>query len=212
MRKCQALYNNREKVKALLTASLQRKVCFATIFTLALLAQGGPVNAQIDTLKSDYIGISYFSEGGLYPGFTLNFERSLLANKNFELMAAARLGSYFHYRNHTGVFLTVQSGQRIRLYKSLYFEHYVGIGYLHSFLNGGAAYFVDATGSIHKKTNLGNPHLMPSVSFGLGYNTRINNRRARFLARPIIFWMIPFNRSSLVQYGLEVGALINLTK
>ncbi|MEO8472006.1 MAG: hypothetical protein ABI477_07425 [Chryseolinea sp.] len=190
----------------------QRNIHLATIFIVSLLTNANSLSAQVDTLKSDYVGISYFSEGGFYPGFTFTFERSLLANKNFELMAAARLGSYFHYRNHTGVFLTFQSGQRIRLYKNLYFEHYVGIGYLHSFLNGGDAYYVDATGSIHKNNNLGSPHLMPSISFGLGYNTKISNRRARFLARPIIFWLIPFNRASLVQYGLEVGALVNLAK
>lgn len=128
------------------------------------------------------------------------------------MMAAGRAGSYFHYRNHTGVFIMVQSGQRIRLYRQLYFEHYAGIGYLHSFLNGGDAYYVDATGSIHKKSNVGNPHFMPSISFGLGYNTRIRDRAVRFYGRPIIFWLIPFNRSSLVQYGLEFGVLVNLRK
>ena len=166
--------------------------------------------AQTDSVRSNYVGASYFSEGGFYPGFTFIGERSLLTSKNFEIMAATRLGAYFHYRNQTGIFLMVQSGQRIRLYRQLYFEHYLGVGYLHTFLNGGDPYYVDATGTIHKKSNAGTPHFMPSVSFGLGFNTRIDDRPSRFFARPIVFWMIPFNQTSLVQFGLELGGVMKL--
>lgn len=169
-------------------------------------------DASADTLKNHYAGGAYFSEGGLYPGFTLIGETSLLRNRNFEVMAAARAGAYFHYRNHTGVFLMVQSGQRIRLYRQLYFEHYLGVGYLHTFLNGGDPYYVDGTGTIRKKSNAGMPHFMPSVSFGLGFNTRIAEHRYRFFARPVVFWMIPFNQTSLVQYGLEIGGVMNISK
>lgn len=168
--------------------------------------------AQSDTVHTDYVGIGYFSEGGFYPGFTLIGERSFLASRNFELMAAARLGTYFHYRNNTGIFFMVQSGQRIRLYRQLFFEHYLGVGYLHTFLNGGDAYYVDATGTVRKKSLSGTPHFMPSVSFGLGFNTRIAERKYRFFARPIVFWMIPFNQTSLVQYGVEIGGVMGLTR
>jgi len=170
------------------------------------------LRGQSDTLSRNFVGVSYFSEGGFYPGFTLNAERSILANKNFEILAAARLGAYFHYRNHTGVFFMIQSGQRVRIYKHLYFEHYLGLGYLQSFLSGGDAYYVDATGKIHKTSPAGNPHLMPSVSFGLSYATTISQRPVRFFGRPIIFWLIPFNQTALVQYGLEIGTLVNLRK
>ena len=184
-----------------------------TVFILLLaITPLSLVFGQSDSLSSNFVGVSYFSEGGFYPGFTFNFERSLLANKNFEMLVAGRTGAYFHYRNHTGVFIMAQSGQRIRLYRQLYFEHYAGIGYLHSFLNGGDAYYVDATGAIHKKSNVGNPHFMPSISFGLGYNSHVGNHAVRFYGRPIIFWLIPFNKSSLVQFGLEFGALVNLRK
>lgn len=166
--------------------------------------------AQTDSVANNYVGAAYFSEGGFYPGLTLIGERSLLKNRNFELMAAGRLGAYFHYRNQTGIFLTVQSGQRIRLYRQLYFEHYLGVGYLHTFLNGGDPYYVDATGTVRKKSNAGNPHFMPSVSFGLGFNTRIDRNLCRFFARPIIFWMIPFNQTSLVQFGFELGGIMKV--
>jgi hypothetical protein len=181
------------------------------ITCMLILAWVGCV-AQTDSLHRDYLGGAYFSEGGFYPGFTLIAERSLLRSNNFEIMAAARVGSYFHYRNQTGVFIMAQSGQRIRLYRQLYFEHYVGIGYLHTFLNGGDPYYVDATGKIRKKSNAGMPHLMPSISFGLGFNSQIAQHKYRFFARPIVFWMIPFNQTSLVEYGLELGGVIQLAK
>jgi hypothetical protein len=169
-------------------------------------------SAQTDSVKNNYVGAAYFSEGGFYPGFTFIAERSLVRNQNFEVMAAARLGAYFHYRNHTGIFLMAQSGQRIRLYRQLYFEHYLGVGYLHTFLNGGEPYYVDATGAIHKKSNAGTPHFMPSVSFGLGFNTHIQKQVFRFYGRPIVFWMIPFNQTSLVQFGVELGGVMKLRK
>jgi hypothetical protein len=169
-------------------------------------------SAQTDSARSDYVGMAYFSEGGFYPGFTFIAERSLLSGKNFEMMAAARLGAYFHYRHTTGLFLMVQSGQRLRLYRQLYFEHYLGVGYLHTFLNGGDPYYVDATGTIRKDTNGGTPHFMPSVSFGLGFDTFVHQQQCRFFARPIVFWMIPFNQTSLVQFGLELGGVMRLRK
>lgn len=168
------------------------------------------VTGQPDTSATRYVGMSYFGEGGLYPGFTINYERSLLANKNFELMVGARAGAYFHYRNHTGVFIMAQSGQRFRIYRRLFYEHYLGIGYLHSFLNGGDAYYVDAAGQVHKAAKTGNPHFMPSVSFGLSYSIFETKNPTRIFARPMIFWQIPFNNSSLAQFGLEIGALVKL--
>src|SRR5437868_14686679 len=85
------------------------------------------------TAKSDndksawFFGAGYFSEGGLYPGFTVHAEKSLLSNRNFQLIIAGKSGAYFHHRNHTGIFLMMQSGQRFRLYKNLYFEDFLGL-------------------------------------------------------------------------------------
>jgi len=188
------------------------RVLNGMLFLFMVLFSLQTARAQSDSLSRNFVGLSYFSEGGFYPGFTINAERSLLSNRQFEILAAVRLGAYFHYRNHTGAFFMIQSGQRVRLYRDLYFEHYLGLGYLHTFLNGGDAYYVDAAGMVHKRSTVGNPHLMPSVSFGLSYVVPVNDRQLRILARPIVFWLIPFNQSSLVQYGLEVGAIVNLKR
>lgn len=167
--------------------------------------------AQKDSTRMDRIGISYFSEGGWYPGFSLNYERRLLSNHTFQLLLAGKAGAYFHYQNHTGVFFMVQSGQRFRIYKQLFFEHFLGIGYLHTFLNGGDAYYVSATGQVQKASNTGEPHFMPSVSFGLSYETA-GKWPAIFFLRPMLFWQIPFNQASLLQYAADAGVMIKLKK
>src|SRR5580698_6040970 len=124
-------------------------------------------NAQRDSTRVQRIGASYFSQGGFYPGFTLNYEKKLLSNNSLQLLLAAKAGVYFHYRNNTGAFLMVQSGQRFRLGGHFHFEHFLGVGYLQSFLNGGDAYYVNASGQVQKAGRLGNPHFMPSISFGV---------------------------------------------
>ncbi len=103
----------------------------------------------------------------------------------------------------------IQSEQRFRLGKHFYFEHFLGAGYLQSFLNGGDAYYVNASGQIQKASRLGNPHFMPSISFGLSYDFKGKNKVTVF-ARPMIYWQIPFNEVSLVQYAFEVGTLWSL--
>lgn len=107
---------------------------------------------QTDSSKVRRIGLSYFSQGGFYPGFSFNYEKRLLANRSYEMLLGAKAGAYFHYRNQTGVFLMIQSGQRFRLTKHLYFEHFLGVGYLHTFLNGGDAYYVNASVKSKKRT------------------------------------------------------------
>jgi hypothetical protein len=177
--------------------------------TMLLLSITFLATAQTDDKKATYAGVSYFSEDGFYPGFTVNYEKFLIGNQHFEMLAAAKAGAYFHYRNHTGIFVMIQSGQRYRLFSHFYFEHFFGIGYLHSFLSGGSAYYVDATGAVHKATNWGNAHFMPSISAGLSYHAE-GKKDFWVFARPMFFWQIPFNHASLLQVGVEVGANVKI--
>ena len=165
---------------------------------------------QKDSVKTRYVGVGYFSEGGFYPGFSFNYEKKLLSNNSFQLLLGGKVGAYFHSGSHTGVFLMVQSGQRFRLSKKIYFEHYLGIGYLHSFLNGGDAYYVNATGQVQTANNTGNPHFMPSINFGVSYHLPEAKRPMILFFRPMIFWQIPFNETSLLQYAFELGVMFKL--
>jgi hypothetical protein len=181
-----------------------RRLC--QLFFVSILCH----NAQAQLPHA--VGVSFLGVGGLYPGFSFNYERSLLTSDKFEIALAAKTGAYFHYHNHTGVFIMAQSGQRFKIYRGLSFEHFLGLGYLHTFLNGGDAYYVDAAGQVHKASNHGNPHFMPSISFGLSYHMLVAKHDTRIFGRPMIFWQLPFNQSSLVQYGLEIGTLVKLDR
>jgi hypothetical protein len=168
-------------------------------------------HAQRDSARVQRIGASYFSQGGFYPGLTLTYEKKLLSNNSFQLLLGAKAGIYFHYRNNTGAFIMLQSGTRFRLGRRFHFEHFLGVGYLQSFLNGGDAYYVNASGQVQKASRIGNPHFMPSISFGVSYDFR-GKRNISVFARPMIYWQIPFNQISLVQYAFEVGTLWKLKK
>ena len=181
------------------------------IILILLLVLPGTLLAQRDSARFHHVGISYFSEGGIYPGFAFNYERRLMSNDKYQLLWGTKAGAYFHHQNHTGIFIMAQSGQRFRIHKRWYFEHFLGIGYLHSFLSGGDAYYVNASGQVQTASNTGNPHFMPSVSFGVSYDMPGKRPTIIFL-RPMIFWQIPFNDTSLVQYAIEAGALFKLKK
>jgi hypothetical protein len=167
------------------------------------------VNAQGDSTQTRRLGYSFFGQGGINPGATFTYEKSLLSNNHLQLLEGGKAGLYFHYRNNTGFFVMIQSGARFRLYKNLYFEHFVGIGFLQTFLNGGDAYFVNASGQITKASKIGNPHFMPSYSFGLSYKT---GKNAMIFFRPMIYWEIPFNQVALVQYSFEVGVSLKMKR
>jgi hypothetical protein len=194
----------RKKTSNFLPPKMNRCAVF-----ILLLVFPAEVFSQPDSLARDRFGISYFSEGGIYPGFTLNYERGLLSTDKYQVLVGAKAGAYFHPMNHTGLFIMVQSGHSFRIYKGLHFEQFLGIGYLQSFLNGGDAYYVNAAGQVIKSGSGGDPHFMPSVSLGLSYDFKGRRRFSAFV-RPMIFWQIPFNEASLVLYGFELGTLFKI--
>jgi hypothetical protein len=180
---------------------------FLTFLFFVILAFSA--SAQTDSVGTKRLGYSFFGQGGINPGATVSYEKILLSNDHLQLLEGAKAGIYFHYRNNTGFFLMIQSGARFRLFRRLWFEHFVGIGYLQTFLNGGDAYFVNASGQIQKASKIGNPHFMPSYSFGLSYKA---SARTSFHVRPMIYWEIPFGRTSLVQYSFEAGVSFKMKK
>lgn len=166
--------------------------------------------AQKDSTKQKTFAYSYLAQGGFNPGFTVTYEKKLLTTDQYQVLLAGKGGLYFHYRNNTGVFLMVQSGQRFRLHKNFYFEHFLGVGFLETFLNGDA-YYVNASGQVQKAGKVGNAHFMPSVSFGVSYDVK-GLHKALIFIRPMIYWEIPFGQTSLVQYAFEIGTAIKLRK
>jgi len=167
--------------------------------------------AQADTVRTPQLSLSFLAVDGLHPGLSGAVEQSLVGNHRYSLVATAKAGFYYHRYNNTGIFIMLQSGARYRIAGNFFIDNYVGVGYIHTFLNGGKAYIVDATGTVRRYHDRGNGHFMPSISPGISYQFRSPRLQSlRVFARSMIFWQIPFNRVSLVQYSLEAGVSCNL--
>jgi hypothetical protein len=122
------------------------------------------------------------------------------------LVLSLTIGGYVHRRNHTGLFSEVQLGQRFNFRSGLLLEQYIGLGYLHAFLNGGNVYQVSDNGSVGKIANKGRSHLMPSLSLGLGWNVARSQQLPLLLfVRPKAFWQYPFNGYALPHIALQAG-------
>jgi len=152
------------------------------------------------------LSIAYFGEMITHPGFEFGVERGILQSKRFELFWGGRLGMCTHRRNHTAVFLGVESGQRMLFPFGLFLDHKLGLAYLQSIPIGGPTYVVDAIGDVKEVRNLGRAHIMPSVTLGLGWDLEKHGLPPiRLFGRTQIFWQLPFNTTSLVHFGVLVG-------
>jgi hypothetical protein len=152
------------------------------------------------------ITMGYFGETITHPGFFAGYEHNLRPQNRYQLFLSFTLGGYAHRRNHTGLFSEVQLGQRLNFRSGLLLEQSIGIGYLHTFLNGGPVYEVNDNGVVSKSRNPGRSHLMPSVSLGFGWNVARSEALPLLLfVRPKVFWQYPFNGYALPHLALQAG-------
>ncbi|HEX8576589.1 MAG TPA: hypothetical protein VF677_09890 [Flavobacterium sp.] len=167
-----------------------------------------PVQAQEVRQESGHsaITIGYFGETITHPGLFAGYEHNLMPQKRYQLLLALNLGGYIHQNNHTGLFSEVGIGQRFNFRSGFLLEQYVGMGYLHTFLNGGPIYEVNDNGVVSETSNKGRSHVMPSVSLGLGWNlARSKKLPLLVFVRPRVFWQYPFNSYALPHVALQVG-------
>jgi hypothetical protein len=152
------------------------------------------------------VTVGYFGETITHPGLFAGYERNLMPSNRYQLFLSFTLGGYAHRRNHTGLFSEVQLGQRLNFRSGLLLEQSIGIGYLHTLLNGGPVYEVNADGAVSKSRNPGRSHVMPSVSLGFGWNVaRSENLPLLLFVRPRVFWQYPFNNYALPHLALQAG-------
>jgi hypothetical protein len=104
------------------------------------------------------------------------------------------------------MFSEIGIGQRLNFRSGLLLEQSIGIGYLHTLLNGGPVYEVKDNGVVSKSSNSGRSHLMPSVSLGFGWNVARSEKLPLLLfVRPKVFWQYPFNGYALPHLALQAG-------
>ncbi len=153
----------------------------------------------------------YYGETVTHPGINLGIEYYPHQSVRHQMIIAGNIGGYVHPRNNTSLFIRAQWGQRLNFKSGLFLDQFVGLGYLHQFVHGGALYKVEPNGAVVETPNSGQPLIMPSFSLGTGYNFSKNNTHGiKIYFRPEFFWKAPFNGYYLTHFAISTGIIINL--
>ena len=155
------------------------------------------------------INISYFGKTLAHPGIAICYENTFYRSFNFTVS----MGTYTHQRNPTGLFLDAGLNWRHTFPIGYSMEFGFGLGYLHTWANGGNIYTVDDAGDASIKQNYGRPHFMPSVKLGLlGWDFRNKTDiPLRLNADIIVFGRYPFNNFIMPHVALSIGGTYYLS-
>ena len=147
---------------------------------------------------------SYFGETLLHPGIYLGSEYSIKNN----LVACFGMGTYLHCKHHLGLFISGDLNWRKTFRCGYALNFGIGIGYLHTWPHGGKIYEVNDNGDVERKTNWGNPSLMPSLRLGfLNWDFRQKDIfPCRIFADIVIFGQYPYNDYIMPHAALNLGA------
>ncbi len=168
---------------------------------------------QDNDLNKTSLSLGYFGETITHAGLQAGVEYYPYLSERHQLILGLAAGGYIHPRNNTSLFVRAQWGQRIKFKSGLFLEHFLGLGYLHQFLNGGELYEVLPNGAVVEKSNTGEPKFMPSVALGFGYDFKSPAlSKYSFFVRPELFWKAPFNGYYLTHFALNTGVIIKLSK
>ena len=155
--------------------------------------------------------IGYYGETITHSGLALGFEYIPISHQNYQMVFGLDLGGYIHRRNNTSAFIRGKWGQRITVKNGFFVDHFLGLGYLHQFVHGGALFEVLPNGAVVATPDEGQSRFMPSLSLGIGYDFSKNtNADLSFYLSPELFWKAPFNGYYLTHFALNTGLIIKL--
>lgn len=169
--------------------------------------------SQDAELNKASLSIGYFGETVSHPGFQVGLEYYPFSSNRHEIILGVAAGGFVHKRNNTSYFVRIQSGQRIYFKSGLFFEQFLGVGYLRQYVQGGELYEVLPNGAVVEIHKSGDSKFMPSIALGLGYNFK-SDALSRFsvFVRPEIFWIAPFNGYYLTSFALNLGVNFKIGK
>ena len=193
-------------------AVLKKKAIKSAILSFILLAIVN-VYGQESKLPKTKATLSYFGETITHPGLNIGFEYYHFQSKTHQMILATNIGGYMHIRNNSSFFIRGQWGQRIMFNCGVFIDEFMGLGYLHQFVNGGQNYEVLPNGAVVKTLNTGRPMIMPSVAIGTGYDfSKKSKCNVVYFLRPELFWKAPFNGYYLTHLALNTGIIFKLEK
>lgn len=173
----------------------------AIVYIIILISLSLHTNAQ----KLLNGGIGYFGETGVYPGVVFEVEYEQFRSEGLSTISKANVGHYAHPRSHSAFFTDIQQGLRRSFSSGIVLESSVGIGVMFSYYNE-EVYKLTESGEFEETSRMANPDLMPSITFGLGYDFSNDSERRRMLwVRPKMFWQYPYNSLSFPHISLQIG-------
>lgn len=195
------------------------------VCTLLLLFCGSILSAQDHTLP---LSVSIFNNGSslpgkgyagvfsktIHPGICLGTAHSYRKQEKSELFQTLKLGYFYHRHNQHAVQLYSELGYRYLTRSGFYGEALLGAGYLHSFAD--VAQFKWEGGRYVRKTNLGRPQLMMTVSLGAGYDLSGRSKLPLRIFLQYQFWLqAPFVKKYvplLPNTALHAGVIYTLRR
>lgn len=156
------------------------------------------------------LAIGYFGELITHPGLTVSLELPFYENGGNQLFITVRCGGYFHYLNHTALFVGSEFGYRYTFKNGLDIHTMIGVGYMHKFL-GGTIYEVTDSGELVVVSDYDSPHFMPNLAFGFGYTfVKDSKNPINLYSRIEIFGEYPYNTYILPLLATSIGIRIHL--
>ena len=177
---------------------------------------------MISKKKIKGFSVSYFGQGYSHYGVKIGTEYPLWTkekiktkkslkeiHKNKLIFVTGNVGCYIHRRNTVGVFINSEIGYRKTRKNGFMYEFLLGLGYLHSFLQGDT-YEVNADGSVKQVFLAGRSSFMPALCGGIGYDFdyRYHKHFSVFL-KPGFFVQYPFNTALAARTSIELGIFYN---
>lgn len=167
-------------------------------------------NAQ----KHDF-NISYFGKEVTRPGIKVSkpVYAKTLGNSSVKkaITVSPSVGIYWHYRNHTGLFINSEISFSFLYKNNFMWDFFVGGGYLRTFL-AGKVYTVSDNMEVKRKYMAGNNQFMPMVGIGFGKKHKKESSLKKSFVKLGVFYQYPHNTMWLLNPIIEIGTSVSLKK
>ena len=129
-------------------------------------------------------GLGYYGESVVNPGVVLEFEYEKHQSDNFSLPLRVDIG--FHSTPDFNAFsIDLHKGFRKSFKSGLFIEQSIGIGMINKSFKNSNYFFSDEYFSVIAHGNMSVWGLMPSITFGAGYQL---SESGMLWVRPKIYW------------------------
>ncbi len=190
----------------------------AAIFIISVSQVKAQDSPAVHQNKINGLNVSYFAEYYTHYGIKAGVEYPLWSKEKIKtrrntkdihktklLFVTGNVGCYVHERNHTGLFVNTEIGYRKTCNKGIRYESHLGVGYLHTFLQGDT-YRVNDDGSVEREKSAGQSNLMASLSFGTGYDfSYYYHKPFSVYIKPGFFIQYPYNTIAAIRPTIDMG-------